>query len=156
MATHKKPSASTAAAVNIAASQPPGESPAGDNSPGELSAADMTKAAGLLLQQAAQVTLRIADAANDSEAKALLAAHRDLTARAMKLNNKAITLLAGEAKVEGSDIVAAIDQANQTLQAIAEIQKALALVQKVLGLAGAVLTGNGTAIVSAIANLAAG
>ena len=128
----------------------------GGTDPGSLSAADMTKVAGALIQQAAQVTLRLIDANSSDEAKALLAAHRDLTAAGLQINNKAIVLLAGEAKVDGAAIIAAVDQVTKILKTIAEIQKVLGVVQQVLGLVAAVLTGNGTTIVVAIAGLAKG
>lgn len=120
----------------------------------KLSAADMTKVAKALLRQAADVTLRLQTAKDDEEAKALLEMHRQLTAAAMTINNKAVQLLAGEAKVEGGEIVKAIEQANKTLKTIKDIVTALAILQKILVLTGAVLSGNGTAILSAIGKLA--
>jgi hypothetical protein len=145
-----------APAIQAAPGVAPGRSGAGfpPAQPGdELDAPSMTACAGQLLEQAAEVTRRIALAQTQQDVDALARQHERLVAAALNLNDKAVSLVAGEAKLEGSQIAGAIEHTNQQLSKITETRKALAVLDALLSFTAAVLTGSGKAILKAAAGL---
>lgn len=109
---------------------------------------DLSDAAYLLVKQAANVTLLLLKAKGQEERDQLLQRHQQLVADAIFLATKIITLVTGEAKLTGAEIVAAIKRVDQTLKKISEIKDALVVVDALLKFTAAVLSGSGTAIVT--------
>lgn len=115
----------------------------------QLDAASMTRAASVLLNQATDVARRLGLATKQSVIDELMRQHEQLVADAITLNSGAVDLLAGEAKVEGKAIADMIAKVNETLKKIASIKRALGILDALLGFVAVVLTGNGTAIITA-------
>lgn len=115
----------------------------------QLDAASMTFAASLLLKQASEVARRLGIATKQSVIDHLLRQHEQLVSDAISLNSRAISLVAGEAKVEGEAIAEKIANVSETLKKIASIKRALGVIDALLSFVAAVLTGSGTAIVAA-------
>lgn len=122
---------------------------AGDNITGEKLQASIDS----LRQMADQMDALITDDLSVQEIQGIGRAQTQLRGLAASLLNRQIDLLAGQARVTAEHINAAVAYAHAVIAGVADRQARLAKVASVIDFFGAVVTGDGKAIVQAAVTL---
>lgn len=124
--------------------------------PGDtIQGADLQASIDALRERAQAIADDIPQIADVQEAQSALRLQTDLIMQANALVNRQIDLLAGEAKISAEQVNAATRYANDVIKKITRWRKRLQLAAKVLGFVGAVMTGNGKAILTSARDLKA-
>lgn len=124
--------------------------------PGDtIQGADLQASIDMLRERAQGIANDIPQIADVQEAQAALRLQTDLIMQANALVNRQIDLLAGEAKISAQQVNDATRYANDVIKKITRWRKRLQLAAKVLGFVGAVMTGNGKAILTSARDLKA-
>jgi hypothetical protein len=124
--------------------------------PGDtIQGADLQASIDMLRERAQGIADDIPQIADVQEAQAALRLQTDLIMQANALVNRQIDLLAGEAKISAQQVNDATRYANDVIKKITRWRKRLQLAAKVLGFVGAVMTGNGKAILTSARDLKA-
>lgn len=122
--------------------------------PGDtIQGADLQATIDMLRERAQGIAQDIPQIDTVPDAQAALRLQTDLIMQAQALVNRQIDLLAGEAKVSAEQVNAATRYANDVIKKITRWRKRLQLAAKVLGFIGAVMTGNGKAILTSARDL---
>jgi hypothetical protein len=112
----------------------------------QLTTDDLARAFRFLMDQANALNAEVSKASTVEEQQAIGRVQNELFERAAALNAKSIDLLTGQARITANHINSAVAAAKAVIDKIASIQRKLAKLGAVLDFFGAVLTGNGKAI----------
>lgn len=113
----------------------------------QLTTDDLAMAFRFLMEQANALNEDVSKAATVEAQQAIGRVQNELFERAAALNAKSIDLLTGQARITAEHINSAVAAAKAVIDRIADVKRKLVKLGAVLDFFGAVLTGNGKAIV---------
>jgi hypothetical protein len=112
----------------------------------QLTPDDLAGAFRFLMDQAKALDDDVKNAPDVDTQQSIGRVQNELIKRAAALNAKSIDLLAGQARIAAEHINSAVTAAKSVIEKVADIKGKLAKLGAVLDFFGAVLTGNGRAI----------